>query len=277
VRLDTAADDIILEREELSLRQLNRPPLQILKRDKQGFSLSDESGQGLPRFELKRNLSGLANLPMDESKFPTAVWLKELLGEGVQTVMLDNALLRAPGSPAKRKPRRYDGCNLAKIATSSENLGAWVEHVRTALPDIAGIQWILRPEDKGRYIMVMYRTGIEVPSWMLSDGTLRLLALTLMAYLPGANGTYLVEEPEVGVHPTAIETIMQSLSSIYDGQVLVTSHSPIVLGLSKPDEILCFQMTDSGTKIVRGDEHPLLQEWRSNANLSDFFAAGVLG
>jgi predicted ATPase len=73
--------------------------------------------------------------------------------------------------------------------------------------------------------MIHYAGGVEVPQWMVSDGTLRLLALTLLAYLPGVQGVYLVEEPEVGVHPTAIETIIQSLSSVYEGQVLVTSHS----------------------------------------------------
>jgi hypothetical protein len=32
--------------------------------------------------------------------------------------------------------------------------------------------------------MIRYKNGIEVPSWALSDGTLRLLALTLLAYVP---------------------------------------------------------------------------------------------
>jgi len=116
-----------------------------------------------------------------------------------------------------------------------------------------------------------------VPQWMVSDGTLRLLALTFLAYLPVPQGVYLVEEPEIGVHPTAIETVMQSLSSIYEGQVLVTSHSPIVLSLPRPSQLLCFQKAQNGTIIISGDEHPLLKEWRSGADLSDLFAAGVLG
>jgi predicted ATPase len=125
--------------------------------------------------------------------------------------------------------------------------------------------------------MVQYAGGLEVPQWMLSDGTLRLLALTILAYLPDFHGVYLVEEPEIGLHPTAIETVMQSLSSVYDGQVLITSHSPLVLGLARPDQLLCFQKTENGTTIIPGNEHPMLSEWKSGVNISDLFATGVLG
>jgi predicted ATPase len=282
VRIDTTTDDIMLEREEVSIRQPGGMPRTVLKRDKQQVSFFDEVGDGRYSFEFNLNYSALANLPPDQSKFPASVWLKDTLREGVQTVILDNQLLRRPSPPGQGRPNKYDGRNMARLVAflsdlSREDFNSWLEHIQTALPDIASIRTVLRSDDNHRYVLVKYKNGIEVPSWMLSDGTLRLLALTLLAYLPRTNGTYLIEEPEVGVHPTALETIMQSLSSVYDGQVLVTSHSPIVLGLSKPDEILCFQMTDAGTKIVRGDEHPLLQEWRSSVNLSDLFAAGVLG
>jgi hypothetical protein len=75
---------------------------------------------------------------------------------------------------------------------------------------------------------------------MVSDGTLRLLALTILANLRSATGIYLVEEPENGIHPTAVETVYQSLSSVYDGQVLVATHSPVMLAISSPEQLLCF-------------------------------------
>jgi len=111
----------------------------------------------------------------------------------------------------------------------------------------------------------------------VSDGTLRLLALTILAYLPEFKGIYLVEEPENGVHPTALETIYQSLSSVYEGQVLVTSHSPVLLSLPKREQLLCFQKTTEGAEIIPGDKHPALRDWKGEVSLSDLFAAGVLG
>ena len=107
-----------------------------------------------------------------------------------------------------------------------------------------------------------------VPSWLVSDGTLRLLALTLLAYLPEQDSIYLIEEPENGIHPKAVEGVFQSLSSVYQGQVLVATHSPLFLGLAEPSQLLCFAKNPSGAvDIVSGDKHPALQNWRGEMDL----------
>jgi len=219
---------------------------------------------------------------MDAGRFPVAVWFKTLLLEGIRSVVLDNKLLRVASPPGQGRETRFEGQNLARLVLQLQTapngaFGSWLSHVQTALPDVEDVRSVLRPEDKHRYLMVKYRDGVEVPAWMVSDGTLRLLALTILAYLPGFKGTYLIEEPEVGVHPTALETIMQSLSSVYEGQVLITSHSPLVLGLAKPSQLLCFQKSKDGTRIISGDDHPRLKSWKSGIDLSELFAAGVLG
>jgi predicted ATPase len=145
------------------------------------------------------------------------------------------------------------------------------------LPDLEAIRTVERPDDKHRHLMLRYRGGIEVPSWVVSDGTLRLLALTLPAYLR-LSGIYLIEEPENGIHPRAVETMYQSLSSVYDAQILLASHSPVILSLVEPRQLLCFAKDrDGATDIVRGSEHPMLKEWRGETDLSVLFASGVLG
>ena len=249
------------------------------KKRQAGIISAEAAGAEKFAFELHPNFSSLT---MQRTEFPSVAWLKSLLQDGVRTVALDNRLLRAPSPPGAGRPAVYDGSNLARLVaqvqdSSPESFTAWVEHVQTAIADIVGIRTVSRPEDKHRYLMIRYAGGVEVPQWMVSDGTLRLLALTLLAYLPGVQGVYLVEEPEVGVHPTAIETIIQSLSSVYEGQVLIASHSPIVLSMPRPDQLLCFQKTQDATTILPGNEHPLLKQWKSGVNLSDLFAAGVLG
>ena len=110
-------------------------------------------------------------------------------------------------------------------------------------------------------LLYRYRGGLEVPSWMVSDGTLRLFALTLSAYLQDFRGVYLIEEPENGIHPRAVETVVQSLSSVYAAQVLVATHSPGILGMVKPEDVLCFAKTkDGASDIVLGREHLLHYE-----------------
>ena len=153
----------------------------------------------------------------------------------------------------------------------------WLAHIRTALPDVEDITTIERPEDKHRYLKIHYRSGLVVPSWMASDGTLRLIALTLLAYLGDLDGLFLIEEPENGIHPQAVETVCQSLSSVYACQVLVATHSPVILSMVPPNQVLCFAKDGLGhTSVVQGDEHPALGDWKGLPNLSVLYAAGVL-
>lgn len=243
----------------------------------------DETGRGWDHaFRLGPRKSALGNLPGDESKFPVATWLKRTLMEGVQNLVLNSVLMRKPSPPGRGRAFQTDGSNLPWVI---EDLGKkapdrkrdWLAHLRTALPDLEDIYTVERPEDRHRYLVVRYSGGLEVPSWVLSDETLRFLALTLLAYLPDLQGIYLIEEPENGIHPRAVETAFQSLSSVYQAQVLLATHSPIIVGLAEPEQVLCFARTEEGaTDIVRGSEHPALRDWQRETNLGVLYAAGVL-
>ncbi len=237
-----------------------------------------------PSFDLGPKRVGLANLPADEERFPAAVWLRQMLTEGIQFLMLDSARLRKASPPGKGDAFLPDGSNLPWVIRRLQQehttqFEQWVAHLRTALPDLEGISVIQREDDRHTYLKVHYTNGIEVPSWFVSDGTLRLFALTLPAYLPEGEKVYLVEEPENGIHPLAIETVWQSLSTAWHIQVLLATHSPVLLGLLEPKDLLCFAKTASGaTDIVNGERHPRLREWKesANPNLSLLFASGVL-
>ena len=107
---------------------------------------------------------------------------------------------------------------------------------------------------------------------------MRLLALTLIAYLPDSDCVYLLEEPENGIHPLAVETVYQSLSSMWDSRVLAASHSPELLMCAEPKDVLCFSMDEEGAaQIVPGNRYPRLAHWRSAADVDLLFAAEILG
>ncbi|HEV8579910.1 MAG TPA: ATP-binding protein [Thermoanaerobaculia bacterium] len=243
-----------------------------------------EKGKGwVPAFKLGPRRSALRELPADESKFPVSTWLKDLLATGVQQLVLNSLLIRRPSPPGQGRGFRPDGSNLPWVIDelqqkSPERFQQWTAHLRTAFPDLEEVETIERPEDRHRYLVLRYVGGLEVPSWMASDGTLRMLALTLPAYLEDFEGIYLVEEPENGIHPRAIETMTQSLSSVYNAQVLMATHSPVILSTVDAEQVLCFAKTSEGaTDIVRGSEHPALRAWKGETTLGVLFAAGVMG
>ena len=234
-------------------------------------------------FKLGRRKSTLGNLPEDESNFPVSTWFKQFLSEGVEQVILNSLEIRKASRPGQGAGFKPDGSNLPWVVADlerkhPERLSEWVAHLKTALPDLQAIRTVEREDDRHRYLKLVYAGGLEVPSWMASDGTLRLLALTLSAYLHDLRSVYLIEEPENGIHPRAVETMYQSLSSVYDAQVLMATHSPVILSGAKATDVLCFWKTEEGaTVIVSGDQHPELADWKGEVNLGTLFASGVLG
>ncbi len=246
--------------------------------------LFDKPGKGwVPSVRFGPRRSALRNLPADERKFPITIWLRNLLAGGVQTFVLNSKEMRKPSPPGQGLGFKPDGSNLpwvveTLITKDPSRYQEWIRHLQTAIPDLESVRTVLKPEDMHRYLMVCYQGGLEVPSWMTSDGTLRLLALTLPAYLPDLQGVLLIEEPENGIHPRAVETVVQSLSSVYRAQVLLATHSPVLLSVVQPEDVLCFAKTEDGaTDIVSGAEHPALREWRGETDLGTLFASGVLG
>jgi predicted ATPase len=154
----------------------------------------------------------------------------------------------------------------------------WVDHVRTALPQVVDIRTIEREEDHHAYFEVLYEGGYRVTSSGLSDGTLRILALTLVAYMLPKPSVLVTEEPENGIHPCGVQSILQSLSSLYEGQVWISTHSPVVLANSSLSQILCSRLnSDGAVEVIAGTEHPRLRDWKGTLELGALFAAGVLG
>ena len=211
-----------------------------------------------------------------------ATWFRNHLTSGIQHVALNSFAMRRPSPPTRISGFLPDGSNLPWVVArlrkeQPERYREWIDHLRTALPNLTGITTIERPEDKHCYLVYEYADGLKVRSWLVSDGTLRLTALTLPAYLGDLEGIYLIEEPENGIHPKAVSTVFDSLSSVYGAQVLLATHSPVVLNLANLEQVLCFAKDGAGaTDIVVGTEHPALRQWQGDVDLGTLLASGVL-
>lgn len=228
--------------------------------------------------------STLANLPESPEKFPVATFFKRKLAGGVRRVFLDSDAMRRPSPPAYgARGFADDGSNLPwAVKRLREQYPSeykrWLQNAQTVLTDLVDTGIVVRPEDRHAYLTLRYDSGVEVPSWTASDGTMRLLALTLLACLPDNRRIHLLEAPENGIHPLALEAVLDSLRSARDAQILATTRSPALLRLVEPDEVLCFDKDEHGaTDIVRGNLHPILGSWRGSLDKNALLAKGIIG
>ena len=238
-----------------------------------------ETSGPMRSLRLSSDKSALAILLDDHSMNPASLWLKQFLMDGVSTLSIDGSQIRLPSPPRYKRKTNPSGLSMPWIVLgmSDEDRAEWIEHIQTALPEIVGIRPVIRDEDRHCYLMIQYEGLSEIPQWMISDGTLRLLALTLPAFADFYQGLLLIEEPENGLHPKALETVFQALSYMPDRQVLLTTHSPQLLSLAELPQILCFAKDSSGAvDIVSGDQHPSLRDWQRDISLGSLFAAGAL-
>jgi predicted ATPase len=233
-------------------------------------------------FKILSGRTALASLPEDPERFPVACWFRAQLTEQMHRLVLSSEHMRLPSPPSRQKGFRVDGSNLPwvmdRLQQNPERFAQWLAHLQEALPEFRDFSTVLREEDRHRYLTARAAEDVALPSWVLSDGTLRMLALTLLAYVEDLSGSYLIEEPENGIHPKAMESVFQSLSSVYDAQILCATHSPVLLSLAKPAQLLCFAKTEDGrTDVIQGDQHPVLRDWQRTIDLETLFASGVLG
>lgn len=244
-------------------------------------------GQKRAKYRLTKVEPSMLALPrvQFESKkdFPAASWFYDLLTRNYLFYQPDMESLQTATPPGLSELLLPSAANLPYLVFAlqqqdSLRFNLWQEHVKTALPNIERIELKEREEDHHVYFRIFYQGGYQVTSSGLSEGTLRILALTILPYLNILPAIVFLEEPENGIHPRAIEAVLQSFSSAYDSQLLISSHSPVVLANSKLSQILCSRLNGNGAvTIVAGVDHPQLKEWKGQVDLGALFATGVLG
>ena len=113
----------------------------------------------------------------------------------------------------------------------------------------------------------------------LSDGTLRFLALAVLASDRDASGLICMEEPENGIHPSRIPEMLSLVRSLADAdtreptdradaasvrQVIINTHSPLVVVELPPDDLLmAHSLRLKGAEFV--EFKPLWDTWRAKS------------
>jgi len=134
-----------------------------------------------------------------------------------------------------------------------------------AIPAVQGIDVSL-DDDSGTADLRVLRDGVSLSSRVISDGTLKMLALCAIAANPWPGTVAVFDEPEAGVHPRRIEVVADLLASMAlsgSRQVIVATHSPTLVAAmlhkqqSKPRlvQVMACQRKDRAT-LVRPFESP---------------------
>jgi predicted ATPase len=111
-----------------------------------------------------------------------------------------------------------------------------------------------------------------------SDGTLRFIALATVFLQPVESrpSVILVDEPELGLHPYAIEllaALMQQAS--HETQIIAATQSSLLLDHFEPEDILVADRVDGATTIKRLEPEPLA-EWLEDYSLGQLWEKGEL-
>ena len=222
------------------------------------------------------------SLPDAPDDFPAAFRLRRWLA-GMRRLFLDPAALRRPAPPTPdARTLSPDGSNLPWVARQlqsedPERFGDWLAQVRSALEEVAEVRVAVREADEHAWLVVRYRSGLEAPSWAVSDGTLRLLAHKLRPYVTLPRTLSLIEEPEAGVHPHEMQEVLTALPPLSGCQVLVATQSPAILTDAEAEEVLCCATDEEGApEVIPVLSHPLLEGWIGSPTLGTVLGSGML-
>src|SRR5262249_1707773 len=124
------------------------------------------------------------------------------------------------------------------------------ERVRVLFPGIKaiGLENVSRSTKE---IRAEVASGEWIPARLLSEGLLYYLAFAALQHLEQP-AVILVEEPENGLHPARIAEVMRILREISkQTQVLIATHSPLVVNELQPDEVsVVTRKPGTGTRVT---------------------------
>jgi predicted ATPase len=117
-------------------------------------------------------------------------------------------------------------------------------------------------------------------SWRLSDGTLKFLCLLAVLLQPSPAPLICIEEPEVGLHPDAIQIVAEALVEASERtQLIVTTHSEALIDAlsDRPEDVLVTERDfDNSTQFRRLDKEQL-SLWLERYSLGQLWRKGEIG
>ncbi len=111
----------------------------------------------------------------------------------------------------------------------------------------------------------------------LSDGTLRFIALSVLFLQPNLPDTIIIDEPELGLHPSAISKLAGMMKSVSDRgcQVIVATQSTDLISHFLPEDIITVDLVDGATTFNRLSSDNLHQ-WLEDYTIDDLWKRNII-
>jgi predicted ATPase len=230
----------------------------------------DGAEKGRPRPMRSGTRQSVLYVIRDAGEFPHICAVRNEL-RSWRFMHLDPEMMREPnavdGPDRMESNGRYLAASLHRIMQADETAEAEMSNwVRQVIPGGRRVR-VRHLEDLHRYVVELdMEDGRRFSSRVLSDGTLRLLALLALQYDPDQAGVICLEEPENGVHPRRLATVIELLKSMASEptsddvaeddplrQVLINTHSPLLVDALELDDLI---LVEEVTQFSRNGKQP---------------------
>lgn len=156
-----------------------------------------------------------------------------------------------------------------------------VKTVRLVAPFFGNFLLRPQPDSKDQIELEWTEKGEDVPfkAHLLSDGTLRFICLATVLMQPEElqPETILIDEPELGLHPFAINLLASLLrSTSKKRQVIVSTQSTDLLNEFSSEDVIVADRTEGFTHLHRLDSKAL-ENWLNEYSLGELWQKNVLG
>ena len=111
----------------------------------------------------------------------------------------------------------------------------------------------------------------------LSDGTIRFIALATLFMQPDLPSTIIIDEPELGLHPTAISKLAGMIKSVASKgcQVIAATQSTDLISHFNPEDIITVDQINGESVFKRLDSETLVQ-WLEDYTIDDLWKRNII-